>query len=170
MWWRHNISGGPITHEIKSMIPPLPKYKKKMGGPWTRFWATLIFPKAYFCSFNVITAIVRTRGFLTSTPPYGLMKCYNGLEMLWNRYLKYKESITCEKTAFLCIMGCAYAQNARAHVRARKIFKCLKWPETYSRLVVWWFWAFLNFNARVRARHDLWMTFGDMTWWPTTWS
>ena len=31
-------------------------------------------------------------------------------------------------------------------------------------------WAFLNFNARIRACHDLYLTFGVMTCCPLTWS
>ena len=62
------------------------------------------------------------------------------------------------------------SDDARAPVRARKFLKCLKWPETYSNYVEKWFWAFWNFDGRVRARHDLCMTFDGMTFWPLTWS
>ena len=62
------------------------------------------------------------------------------------------------------------ARNARGDTYGRKILKCLKWPDSYSPLIVKWFWAFLNFDARVRARHDLYVTFDDMTCWPLTWS
>ena len=55
------------------------------------------------------------------------------------------------------------ARNARGDTYGRKILKCLKWPDSYSPLIVKWFWAFLNFDARVRARHDLYVTFDDMT-------
>ena len=41
---------------------------------------------------------------------------------------------------------------ARACAHGRKIFKCLKLSETYRKLVSFGFWAFLNFDARVRAR------------------
>ena len=62
------------------------------------------------------------------------------------------------------------ARTARGDKYGRKFLKCFKWPDSYSPLIVKWFWAFYNFDARVRARHDLYVTFDDMTCWPLTWS
>ena len=93
--------------------------------------------------------IVRAHAFSTLTGSCGLMKGCHELKMPWNCYLKDEESITYEKTAFWCIMGCARAENARARVDARKIFKCLKWPETCSALEIRSFGAKKNFNARL---------------------
>lgn len=79
------------------------------------------------------------------------MKCHYGLKISVNCSMKCKESITCEKSAFWSIVRYARAQNARADVRAQKIFKCLKCPETCSKLEIWSFTAKWNFDARVRA-------------------
>ena len=45
-------------------------------------------------------------------------------------------------------------KNARADEHARKFVKCSKCPETYSKLEMKSFGAFVNFDARVRIRHD----------------
>ena len=66
----------------------------------------------------------------------------------------YQESKSLKETEFLWSVRAGRTKNARTYAHARKIFKCSKWSEMYSRLIKIEFWVFLNFDARVRARHD----------------
>ena len=66
----------------------------------------------------------------------------------------YQESKSVKETEFLLPVRAARAENARTNAHARKILKCSKRSEMYSRLIKIEFWVFLNFDARVRARHD----------------
>ena len=66
----------------------------------------------------------------------------------------YQESKSVKETEFLLSVRAARAENARTNAHARKILKCSKWSEMYSRLIKIEFWAFFNFDARVRARRD----------------
>ena len=66
----------------------------------------------------------------------------------------YQKSKSLKETENFWSVRAWRAKNARTNAHARKIFKCSKWSEMYSRLIKIEFWVFLNFDARVRARHD----------------
>ena len=48
---------------------------------------------------------------------------------------------------------CVRAQRARGHVRTGN-FETLKMTWLVLKIVKKWFWAFLNFETRARARRD----------------
>ena len=66
----------------------------------------------------------------------------------------YQEPKSLKETEFLPSVRAARAENARMNAHARKILKCSKWSDMYSRSIRIEFWAFLNFDARIRAHHD----------------
>ena len=66
----------------------------------------------------------------------------------------YQKSESVKETEFLLSVRAARAENARTNAHARKILKCSKWSEMYSRSIKIEFRVFFNFDARVRARHD----------------
>ena len=66
----------------------------------------------------------------------------------------YQESKSLKEMKFLRSVRAVRAENARTNAHAQKILKCSELSNMYSRLIKIEFWAFLNFDARVRARHD----------------
>ena len=143
-----------MRHEFTCTTHALSEYEKKNRESLT-FWSAILFWKmaCFWANLHYI-AHSSKRGNSTLTRPYGLIRDQDWLKINWNCPVWYKESKKCKSFEFCLSVRVVYAHNARADAYARKILKCLKWPETCSKLIKKWFWAFLNFDARVSARND----------------
>ena len=115
----------------------------KSCGQFTIWRAILIFKMGCFWSNLHYIAHSSTRGFWTLTRAHGLMKGQGWLKlMLIVIYGKRNLNHVKKKNWIWPFPRVVSAHNARGDLYGRKILKCLKWPDSYSRLIVKWFWAF----------------------------
>ena len=109
---------------------------------------------ACFSSFLHYIAHSSTRGFWTLKRAHGFIKSREWLKLIeivnyGKRNLNHAKNLKFDLFRALC----ARTTRARTCTDA-KFWNAQKWPETCSPLIRFGFWAFLNFDARARARRD----------------
>ena len=150
-WWCHNIFSGHSAHVPISTILHLCDGVIKNRGFRSRFCAITILKKGTFSHFFLLDAL-RARIIFFQLMRSISINFYHILKNLVAKYsVEHIKSVPYKKCAFWRYLRITRAQNVRAHPKFRKFLKCVKLPKTYRKLVNYEFWAFLDFNARVRA-------------------